>query len=63
MKRMIDKSKMSGVKILGEFKFVDNGACWAVYKEINGAYIYQYTTSKIYKESNINLYNSVKEKM
>jgi hypothetical protein len=63
MKRMVDKSKMSGVKILGEFKFIDNGSHWAVYQEINGAYVYVYTTRKIYKESNINLYNSVKEKM
>lgn len=54
---------MSGVKKLGEFKFVDNGIYWAVYKENNGSYVYQYRTRKIYKESNINIYNRVKEEM
>lgn len=59
MKRMRDKSTMSGVKILGEFKLVSDGIFWRIYKESDNSYLYIFSIRKLSKESNANLYEYV----
>lgn len=61
MKRMIDKSIMSGVKILGELKLVSQGMFWNIYLENNDSYVYVISMKKLKKESNISLYNAAKQ--
>ena len=61
MKRMKDQSVMSGVKILGELKFVEsNGVLrgiWDVYRLIGDSYVFIGRLKKIAKQSNYSLYD------
>jgi len=60
---MRNQSIMKGVKILGEFKFIDEGERWGIYSEsiCVGIYCYVCPTKKIKGESNQALYDRVTE--
>jgi hypothetical protein len=56
---MRDKSIFEGIKELGDFRFIDQGNMWDVYKQSGSGY-YLFTRISKKKESNISLYNRVK---
>ena len=61
MKRMKDQSVMSGVKILGELKFVESTdvlrVTWDVYRLIGDSYVFIGRLKKKEKQSNYSLYD------
>ena len=61
MKRMKDQSVMSGVKILGELKFVESTdvliGIWDVYRLIGDSYVFIGRLKKKANQSNYSLYD------
>ena len=57
MKRMKDKSVMSGVKILGELKFVESNGMLSVYRLIGDSYVFIGRLKKKANQSNYSLYD------
>lgn len=54
--KIVDRSVMVGVKLLGEYKLVSNGTFWDVFVETEDSYLFTGRVKKITRESNNDLY-------
>ena len=58
-----DKSVMIGVKVLREYRFVDQGMLWAVYQQLDNDYVFVGRIMVIEDESNESLYHRDKAEL